>query len=204
MPMTEADAAAAGVAQCSPAASCADSDTFYQAIGNDYRGQYRSVQATWTMSDHQAHDTLIAKVRLESLEGARGHCIGTNDLSYLEQCQLRAVAWMDACCQPSVLADAHMGKPFVFGALEKCLLGGELLVMGNVIWSCTANGGTLMFNQKHQMVAKVEGASVGYLNSGQLEQSRTQRHLYHTAWSEAQPRPVSHSSQQPGILLVPI
>ena len=108
----------------------ADGTAFYAAIGNDYRGEFRSVDLVSYVEDRHGTETLLTKLTFVGQQPPSGISMGEFE-------QLRSVAWMDACGQPGMILDhKHAGRPFLFAGLEECQFSSTLTAMDNTMYGC--------------------------------------------------------------------
>ena len=186
-------------------------EEYYAGTGNDYRGEFRSMQ---TASTRGAGAEVLSKVEYDHAAAERVH--------------LRSCAWLDACLHAPIWWTDHRGRPFYIAAVVSYGIRSMNDKLNRVMWSvCTSTTGiglkcgldaanaepanaatgfeTLRyFSSDLQCAVQIDGSKVGFFDAGWLERRRTFRHLYVVAWGspavEAATNP-SHAKPSPLLVL---
>ena len=154
-----------------------DGALFYATTGNDYRGDFRSVQAAWLSVGLGSSAVVAARVCITPA--------GPNQLSFCERELLQAAAWLEACTQCRVLCEPqHGGRPYVpFTELGASWMSRET-EFGS--WAYLTPGDVTAYAPSAStsgVAARLQfGSGVQLLQAGTLDRGRVSRHMYSTCW----------------------
>ena len=164
---------------------CLNGERFYEVTGNDYQGEFRSIDSVW-FSDHSLDESavVISKIRFKTSVNEN---ISTNEYR-----ELHTAAWMDTCIQAGVLTNPHHnGKPYVFAGLEGCCFDSKAIVMDDTAWGLIIGGkGIVLHGQDQKPLGQMSdkaGGSLALMAPAQLQVAQIQKHLYETSWDTVSP-----------------
>ena len=147
---------------------------FYESIGNDYQGHFRSVSKVWL-----GEDELLACVEVdaESLEGRPDLC---------------ACAWLDACTQAGVLRMDHQNRPFYAAKAGVYAVGSTDRKLEKRLWSVMKQatpggrkGRIDIYNDSGGWLVSIVGNEAGFFDRGYEPSSASVVNaLYESKWEE--------------------
>lgn len=159
-------------------------DAFYEKIGNDYQGHFRSVSKVWL-----GQDELLACVEVDSdeLQGRPDLC---------------ACAWLDACTQAGVLRMDHGGRPFYAAKAGVYAVGSTDRRLQKRLWSVmkqAAPGGRKgridIYNDLGDWLVSIVGNEAGFFDRGYEPASVPVQALYESKWEASWDTSASPSSK---------
>eukprot|EP01052_Picozoa_sp_SAG31_P007897 SAG31_NODE_386_length_16407_cov_24.639686_2_plen_2943_part_00 len=150
-------------------------EDFYEKIGNDYQGYFRSVSKVWLGADE-----LLACVELDAkqLQGRPDLC---------------ACAWLDACTQAGVLRMDHQGRPFYAAKAGVYAVGSTDRRLQSRLWSVMKQatpggrkGRIDIYNDSGEWLVSIVGNEAGFFDRGYEPASIPAQALYETKWELGQ------------------
>jgi myxalamid-type polyketide synthase MxaC len=161
-------------ARCSEVRS--GGDDFYDGIGNDYQGHFRSVSKIFL-----GDDELMCCVELdpEPLQGRSDLC---------------AMAWLDACTQAGVVRMDHQGRPFYASKAGVYAVGGTDRRLQSRLWSVMKQatpggrkGRIDIYNDLGEWLVSIVGNEAGFFERGHEPTASSTECMYESQWELVEP-----------------